>query len=60
MIPSNFKIPISEAASTWTQTSEADFNNGVLNNLSIAGIGEDAELRLDFSNINEDSIRQSP
>ena len=39
------------AYSAWTQTSDKDFDNGTLNNLTIVGIGENAELEIDFSDI---------
>jgi hypothetical protein len=35
-----------EASSTWTQTTDIDFQNGTLNNLTINGIGPDAKLML--------------
>jgi hypothetical protein len=40
-----------DAASTWTQTSDKDFDNGTTNNLTMVGIGKDAELEIDFSDL---------
>jgi hypothetical protein len=45
----NPRLPTADAGSTWTQTSDLDFNNGTLDNLTIKGNGEDAELRNLFS-----------
>ena len=45
-IPFNPIIHPANAASTWIQTSDSDFNNGTLSNVTVVGIGEDAELRL--------------
>ena len=45
----NPKLPTADAGSTWTQTSDLDFQNGTLDNLTIKGNGEDAELRNLFS-----------
>ena len=52
MIPSNFKIPTSEAVSTWTQTSDKDFNiNGTFNNTTVVGNDENAEIQIDLSEL---------
>ncbi|MCK5559211.1 MAG: hypothetical protein KAJ51_01405, partial [Thermoplasmata archaeon] len=47
-----FKPMIDEvsAESSWVQTTDLDFYNGTLNNLTILGSGEDAELRLILNN----------
>jgi hypothetical protein len=42
-----------EGKSVWSQSSFIDFKDGTLNNTTIMGIDENAELRIDFSNINE-------
>ena len=47
----NQDIQSLKAASVWTQNSDADFYNGTSNNLTIVGTGEDAELRLVISEI---------
>ncbi|WP_455393261.1 Kelch repeat-containing protein [[Eubacterium] cellulosolvens] len=44
--------PVVEAMSTWTQTSDKDFNiNGTFNNTTVIGIGKNAELQIDLSDI---------
>ena len=40
-----------EADSVWTQTSDKDFNNGTLNNITIEGNGAEAELKIDLSEL---------
>ena len=37
-----------EAASTWTQTTYNDFNNGTLENVEIIGTNSNADLRLKY------------
>ena len=39
------------AGSTWTQTSDKDFDNGTLTNLTIVGNGDNADLRIDISDL---------
>ncbi len=39
-----------EAASTWTQTSDTEFNNGTNDNVSVIGIGSAAELIINNQN----------
>ena len=46
ILPSTPMSDNARAMSTWTLTSDSDFGNGVLNNITIAGNGEGAELRL--------------
>ena len=38
-------------ASTWTQTSDKDFDNGTSDNLTMIGSGENAELQIDLSEL---------
>jgi len=45
--------PSLSRSSEWTQTTFTDFSNGTLENLTIFGIGDDAELRLDFLKFNQ-------
>jgi len=52
-IPPSHRNSMISAASVWTQTSDKDFDNGTLNNLTIVGIGENAELKIDFSDLNQ-------
>ncbi len=40
------KLSIRVAASVWTQTSDIDFDNGTLNNLTIVDKGNNAELEI--------------
>ena len=42
-----------QAASTWTQTSDKNFNDGIFNNTTIVGDGSYAELGLNFQELNE-------
>ncbi len=51
IIHSNLKLNQVEAASTWTQTSDEDFSNGESDNLTIVGVGDDAELQIDISEL---------
>jgi N-acetylneuraminic acid mutarotase len=54
---------IVSAASTWNQTTDEDFDNGTLNNLTIFDYGSDAELTLDFPHYNdwtEENITNGP
>jgi hypothetical protein len=39
------------ASSTWQQTSDSDFNDGIFNNIKITGSGAAAELTLDESGV---------
>ena len=43
-------IPLLKA-STWTQTSDKDFKNGTLNNVSIVGNDDNAELVIDLTKL---------
>jgi len=56
-----FKV---SAGSSWTQTSDTDFSNGIFNNTEVSGTGETAEIKLEeFHNewINKtNSIRPGP
>ena len=47
----NSNFYMTGAASTWTQTSDKDFDNGTSNNLTIVGGGDAAELQIDLSEI---------
>ena len=49
IIPINLEFETAIATSSWVQTLKTDFKNGTLNNLTILGTGEDAELRIDLS-----------
>ena len=42
-----------KAERTWTQTSESDFNNGTMNNLTILGNEEEAKLEIELSDIKQ-------
>jgi len=42
----NIKLQMVQAASTWTQTSDVDFENGNMDNLTVLGSGKDAELQI--------------
>ena len=49
---SNPDIFTVQADSTWTQTSDKDFNNNAtLTNLTLEGTGDEAELKIDFSDL---------
>ena len=50
--PFNPKIFTVEAVSIWIQNSESDFYYGTLNNVTIIGSGEDAELQLKITTAN--------
>ena len=50
-INSNLNTQIAICESTWTQTSDRDFDNGTFNNTTIVGIGIDAELRINISGL---------
>ena len=45
LVPKSTNI---KAESTWKQSSYSDFNNGTLNNTTIIGKGEEAELSIDL------------
>ncbi len=47
-------------ASSWTQTTETDFNAGTLNNTTIIGTGDDAELRIDILAIQIWTLKTPP
>ena len=47
----NSYIPTAAATSEWTETSDYDFNNGTFKNITITGSGQDAELRINLSEI---------
>ncbi|WP_455392779.1 Kelch repeat-containing protein [[Eubacterium] cellulosolvens] len=49
---SSTQITSVSAASTWSETSEKDFNNGTLDNTTIEGTGNNAEVMLDMSDLN--------
>ena len=49
ILPLNINVELAKAGSTWTDSSEQDFNNGTINNLTIKGTGMDAELMNEFS-----------
>jgi len=49
----NANLQTVEAASSWEQTSDKDFNNGTLENTTIEGDGETAKLQIDLSELNE-------
>ncbi|MCK5561340.1 MAG: hypothetical protein KAJ51_12125, partial [Thermoplasmata archaeon] len=51
IIPLNPTIHTAFAVSTWTQTSDRDFSNGTMNNLTVVGSGDLAELRIDLSGL---------
>jgi hypothetical protein len=51
LIPLNSSFYLVAGVSTWTQTSDKDFDNGTSNNLTMIGIGEDAELQIDLSEL---------
>jgi len=42
----NIKLQTVKAASTWTQTSDVDFENGNMDNLTLRGSGKEAELTI--------------
>ncbi|WP_455392613.1 Kelch repeat-containing protein [[Eubacterium] cellulosolvens] len=43
-----FNPTTASAASTWTQTSDNDFNSGTLNGVTLSGTGDNTELILDL------------
>ncbi len=47
------------AASTWLQSSDKDFSNGTLNNLTIVGTGVAAKLQIDISDLKH-WLQQTP
>ena len=47
----NSEIPQINATSSWTQISNSDFDNGTINNLTIIGSGNDAELKINLSEL---------
>jgi hypothetical protein len=47
----SFTLQSTDADSTWTQTSNRDFDNGTLMNLSIEGGGSDAFLQINLSGL---------
>ena len=52
----SYVFPISDnadAGSIWTQSADSDFKNGTLNEISVIGNEENAELKLDLKEINE-------
>ncbi|MEW5760672.1 MAG: kelch repeat-containing protein [Candidatus Thermoplasmatota archaeon] len=46
ILPEKVKIPIVEAGSSWTQSTDEDFNGGTKVNITITGIGVDAQIEL--------------
>ena len=50
-IPLNSRLKTGEAASIWTQTSDKDFDNGTLNNITLEGNGDNTELKIDLSGL---------
>ncbi len=48
---SDFYYQISVGESTWTQTSDRDFNEGSFNNTIISGTGNNAELTIELSGL---------
>ena len=45
-----------KAASTWTQTSETDFGTGTANNVIVVGSENNAEIRLNYTELNNWSL----
>ncbi len=53
IIPNNLNIYLVTEASSWEQTSDTDFYNGTLNNVSLNGAGDAAELKINLSDIQQ-------
>ncbi|MCK5562381.1 MAG: hypothetical protein KAJ51_17405, partial [Thermoplasmata archaeon] len=50
ILSTSLVVPITKASSTWIQTTDADFNGGTLDKVSVVGTGATAELRLAVEN----------
>ena len=56
----NSNLHNAQAASVWTQTSDADFYNGTFKNITLVGSGDGAELELDLADLKDWLDKRSP